>query len=456
MKREVFLLALTLFLSACGGGGDSATSGSADTGASGDSSSDTGDSGDTTTTGKPLILDTLIQGACYNRTAFSGATVVAQDSTGAVIEQYQTDSDGHLDVTVPDETSSVSVVMSTESDGNTSLNIKTYLDFPGGDLGNFIVSEYDPGADCGCSSYGFDIQSLLTNDAGATLKLGATAIALVSGQSSTVTVEHCADEGDDFDMQLIAADGTSAKAAVIDISKVNSVTTLTDSSFDATGLAVDIDNSDENVTYEAKAWLSDGWQLRNSGANTPLFIYPDAADNSAVLAYYDWNGSLNNYQYQGEVGYKDNVENDDPTVSSTLPGTDNQALLDTASAFIDALDNGRINNSSYDLSDVDMRMNNMSIFMVGMATNVSVSWDIEGPVSGTIPTLQFPDDIESQLSTVNYKGYEFELTLFGFDESLSWADYLSERIEQTRTPSLIATDSRFAHYRFMGLYGTPQ
>ncbi len=81
----------------------------------------------------------------------------------------------------------------------------------------------------------------------------------------------------------------------------------------------------------------------------------------------------------------------------------------------------------YDFSGIG---NGRSIFEIRMYDNQDISWSITGPLSGTIPDLDLPTNIETRLSQMSSPG--LSIATYGYHFSGTYHQYLAKYAQESR------------------------
>ncbi|MGS0689417.1 hypothetical protein [Shewanella sp. 0m-4] len=407
--RKWTLTALSaLVLTACGGGGD-------------DSSGSTGNGGSSGGNVPQITLNTVVDNQCGIEQPKSGVKVFVHNNTGDIIAEYVTDADGALTADWPSNAKHITLTADNQYyyKDLPTLKVISNVNVEAGDLGITYFRDDNNDEGCNCKQVEFPVQSLIEDAPDSLLYLGGSSYELTPFTRSPL-IEWCDGVGP-IDVQLIAADGQSSLGGSIDLTDKTQYT-LNMSDFTQQGVVVDYVNPyDARILY---ARSFEGWT--NYSQNDPVFVYPTLTNSSYV-----WPARMGQ-EYIGNVTA--NSYSSARHLVTSEGKTSPIMLWDPANGFSDAVYSlfSEISTGQapyqYDFSNVstDIALTHMSLS--GDIDNGDAEWIIWGGVSGSMPDIKLPADLDAKFDSLNYPRLQIGVRGYGSEKPLSeWRKLLAER-----------------------------
>ena len=360
--------ALTLTLTACGGGSSGEDTPSEGTG-----------SGGVTAPLQKISLEAYTY-SCQTETPYA-TDIVFHNKEGKPVGTAKTNADGVFSGEVPKDTKHVSVLGDeVELDDGEYKKIRTVLDIENrSDLGAFYFTRYK--SDCSCEDYTLDTSELSYTQSGYSLYGGYYF-------PVTDTVSVCGDENIYF--SVVANDLNEAKATITAVPTNTKTIKLTDADFTHQGIAVDHQVSAGTETITTSGYFETienfrFYQFRTVDQLTPTFIFPTLTEHNFYRQYFNERSSVGEVSVRMASQARSRVNNDGTFDLTELPVISPDLSADII-AFASASD------LSYDFSSVDDRLTNVEIdfsFLVDDAAETRFDMNISGYIRGKVPDLSF-------------------------------------------------------------------
>ncbi len=399
-----------LVLTACGGGDSANVDGGGSSG---------GSSGGNV---PQITLNTIVGNKCGIEQPKSGVKVFVHNNAGDVINEYQTDSEGALTADWPNNAKHLTLAANNyyySYNDMPTLRVFSNVDVESGDQGIIYFTDNRDQDDCNCKQVEFPIQSLIASAPDSILYLSGKSYELTPFTSSP-SIEWC-DGAGPIDIQLISADGQSSLGGSIDLSsKSEYVLNVTD--FPHEGVAVDYVNP-----YSARplyALSFEGW--RNHSQDSLVFIYPSLSNQSYV-----WPAQMG----QEYIGNTTADSYSSALHQVTAEGkTSSIELWDPANGFADSVYSlfNEISTGQapyqYDFSNVSTDIGLTHMTLSGDTGDGSAEWIIWGGVSGSMPDLKLPTDLNAKFDSLYSPRLQIGVRGYGSEKPLSeWRKLLAER-----------------------------
>ncbi|TMO54709.1 hypothetical protein [Pseudoalteromonas phenolica] len=361
--------ALTLTLTACGGGssGENTTE------------KDPGSGGGVTAPLQKISLEAYTY-SCQTETPYS-TDIVFHNEAGKPVGTAKTNAEGVFSGEIPKDTKHVSVLGDeVEYDDGEYKKIRTVLDIENRtNLGKFYFNQFK--SDCGCETYTLDTSELTYMETGYSLYAGYFS-------SVTDTVRVCTDE--DIYFSVVANDSNEAKATIMALPTDTKTIKLTDADFADQGVWVDhqVSAGTEYITtagYFEEIHAFKFYQHRQVEQLTPVFIFPTLTEHNFYRQYFDEDSYVGDVNVRMRSQARSRIKNDGSLELTELPIISADLSADIV-AFANASD------LSYDFTSVDDRLTNTEIdfsFLVDDAAETRFDMNIRGYISGKVPDLSF-------------------------------------------------------------------
>lgn len=361
--------ALTLTLTACGGGSSGTNT----------PEKGPGTGGGVTAPLQKISLEAYTY-SCQTETPYA-TDIVFHDEAGKPVGTAKTNAEGVFSGEVPKDTKHVSVLGDeVQYDDGEYKKIRTVLDIDNRtNLGKFYFNQFK--ADCGCETYTLDTSELSYVQTGYSLYAGYFS-------SVTDTIRVCTDE--DIYFSVVANDSNEAKATVMALPTDTKTIKLTDADFNDQGVWVDhqVSAGTEYITtagYFEEIHAFKFYQFRQVEQLTPVFIFPTLTEHNFYRQYFDEESYVGDVYVRMQSQARSRIKNDGSFDLTELPVISPDLSADII-AFANASD------LSYDFSSVDDRLTNVEIdfsFLVDDAAETRFDMNIRGYISGKVPDLSF-------------------------------------------------------------------
>ena len=419
--------ALTLTLTACGGGSSGDDKPSQGTG-----------SGGVTEPLQKISLEAYTY-SCQTETPYA-TDIVFHNEAGKPVGTAKTNAEGVFSGEVPKDTKHVSVLGDeVEYDDGEYKKIRTILDIDNRtNLGKFYFNQFK--SDCGCETYTLDTSELSYMETGYSLYAGYFS-------SVTDTLRVCTDE--DIYFSVVANDSNEAKATVMALPTDTKTIKLTDADFNDQGVWVDhqVSTGTEYITtagYFEEIHAFKFYQSRQVEQLTPVFIFPTLTEHNFYRQYFDEDSYVGDVNVRMRSQARSRIKNDGTFELTELPVISPDLSADIIS-FANASD------LSYDFSSVDNRLTSVYIdfsFLVDDAAETRFDMSIRGYIEGQVPDLSFGDVFPEPNGNATLE--QLDIFLYGYagnPTDKKSVDGLLEEIAQGKH----LTKDKFSNYVYIDL-----
>jgi len=419
--------ALTLTLTACGGGSSGEDTPSKGTG-----------SGGVTAPLQKISLEAYTY-SCQTETPYS-TDIVFHNKEGKPVGTAKTNADGVFSGEIPKDTKHVSVLGDeVEITDGEYKKIRTVLDIENRtDLGKFTF--YRAQNDCGCETYTLDTSEL---------SYVQTGYSLYSGYFSPTpdSVKVCTDE--DIYFSVVANDLNEAKATITALPTDTKTIKLTDADFTHQGVWVDhqVSAGTEYITtagYFEEIHAFKFYQYRQVEQLTPVFIFPTLTEHNFYRQYFDEDSYVGDVNVRMRSQARSRIKNDGVFELTELPVISPDLSADII-AFASASD------LSYDFSSVDDRLTNVEIdfsFLVDDAAETRFDMNISGYISGKVPDLSFGSVFPEPAGNATLE--QLDIFLSGYAGNPTDKKSVDALLEERLQGNHIAKD-KFSNYVYIDL-----
>lgn len=385
--------ALTLTLTACGGG------------SSGDDTFSQGDGKGGLQTIKPknISLKTYTYtNSCDIDTPYS-TDIVFHDKDGKPVGKAKTNAEGVFSGEIPKDTKHVSVLGEEVIFNQAHKKIRTRLDIENrSNLGDFRFLRSDK--DCGCETYSLDSSNLSFLSSGYTLHGSFS-------ENVYDSIKICSEEEVYF--TVLSGDRSESKAAVVTVPKFPKIIKLTDEDFSHQGVEVahqisSTVNSISTMGYFEKHDGFRNWQHTINDDFEPLYVYPSLSEHNFYLQTGKNLTYVGNIKVSLDTHTRSRVTNDGSYVLNELP-IPPTTLSDDFVTFATSSD------LRYDFSSADDRLTNVFMdfsFRVDDAAETRFQLEVQGYITGQVPDLSFGDLFPEP--TGNIKLEQLKISLYGY------------------------------------------
>ncbi|UJF22156.1 hypothetical protein [Shewanella sp. OMA3-2] len=417
---SVLSVSAIVMLSACGGNSDGG-----DTGAS---------------IGKRLTVDLMSEATQCNFTQpLAGADIIVHRQDGSILSQSKSPSNGKVDILWPADAKHISIAVDIDGE----MQVNTHTEMTGGDLGinTFWQSSLD--SQCECETFNFDLSDVNT------VYSGYTALFERSENTSRLL---CKNDGKFAPVHVTLMPqqpGVIAYSAILDINGHDSSQpfTVLSSQFDSaknegTLLSVIVNPYEPNVTrYTTFSETESGrvnWLTWTKGPQ----VFPALLDNNfiSVSASESLGGNeFGDLHYQS--GIRKKVINANVQQDLNLPQDQYQMLAETQ-AILDGMLNG--GGASYNFTNIG---SGNILLAVDLFEYGAARWYIEAPLSGMMPELSLPANIESRFEQLTQP--RMTVSIYGYQNHASnqYQEFRQQRAGKIRENSAVRS-SFFDKYTY--------
>ncbi|TLX45675.1 hypothetical protein C1E24_17320 [Pseudoalteromonas phenolica] len=419
--------ALTLTLTACGGGSSGDDKPSQGTG-----------SGGVTAPLQKISLQAYTY-SCQTETPYA-TDIVFHNEAGKPVGTAKTNAEGMFSGEIPKDTKHVSVLGDEVAfDDGEYKKIRTVLDIENRtDLGKFYFNQLK--SDCGCETYTLDTSEL---------SYAQTGYSLYAGYFSPVTdtVRVCTDE--DIYFSVVANDSNEAKATITALPTDTKTIKLTDADFTDQGVWVDhqVSAGTEYITtagYFEETNAFKFYQFRQVEQLTPVFIFPTLTEHNFYRQYFDEDSYVGDVNVRMQSQARSRIKNDGTFELTELPVISPDLSADIV-AFANASD------LSYDFSSVDDRLTNTEIdfsFLVDDAAETRFDMNIRGYISGQVPDLSFGSVFPEPTGNATLE--QLDIFLYGYAGNPTDKKSVDALLEE-RAQGKHITKDKFSNYVYIDL-----
>ncbi|QSX41031.1 hypothetical protein [Shewanella cyperi] len=414
MRKEICASTLVLALAACGGsGGDSSGSGSNSSGGNG--------SGGST---PRLTLDTRAKAsACDISAPKAGVDVIAHKADGSILAQYKTDSQGHLDISWGSDAHHLTIASQISVAGD--WDIQTSLEQQAGDVGRLTYIDTSLDGQCDCTSFNIDSSEIDASFPSHNLYLQGVNIGGYGGWSEQV----CKNNGTFAPLNLVLVPKESSVpgyAAVVDLNAVaGTQVTLGAALFDGAANQGTLLNVAANVSdYRLRTFslTEQGRQNRLYWNNQQAYVFPELYANNLLEMVQKVNLAD---VAEGRMTYsslqRKRVVDASATQSMAL-AQNSQLMSDEVGGILAAIMNDT--QVDYDFSATGSGRDHMLITLWAH----EVHWNIDGPLKGTIPALDLPENVQQAFESLTEPAIYFGSYGYGHSWNIhQWRSFLAQK-----------------------------
>lgn len=388
---------------------------------------------DSAATAKPtptakLTLELQYQAyKCDITSPVSGADIIFHRQDGSILSQIKSAADGKVNIDWPAEAKHISIAV----DVNGETKINTYTDAVASDFGVLRYREASLDNSCSCETFTFDVSEVKAVYGGFTPLINS---------NESITQTYCKNNERYAPVTIVlmpSQAGVSGFAAELDLNgKDASQTILISSSLFGNSNNVGVlltasvvpfqpfntrFRTYSETEYGRINWL--GWQHEPQ-------IFPNLYANNFVSSYFDENMGGNQY---GDLYYFSSVQKrvTNPTVEQFLELPQNQfQLLEQTDVILSSMVNDGPTN--YDFSTIGK---GKILLSVRLGENGIADWSVEAPLTGVMPELSLPSEIELKFERMtNPKMY---VMIYGYNTHLpsQFNEYRQQRAKRSREQS---------------------
>ncbi|TMP81461.1 hypothetical protein CWB73_07715 [Pseudoalteromonas phenolica] len=423
--------ALTLTLTACGGGS---------------SGEDTPEKGPGSGGGSVTTLPTLQPMSLYaysyqcNEIVPHQAEVVFHDDQGRPLGNSKTDSQGEFAGELPEDTKHISVISQIDDpvDG-AYTKIHTELDIEHRtNLGGFF---FDVNTNnCRCELFSLDTTDFTYTQNGYQLYESAFPL-------SNNKVEVCPFE-DKVYLRVVSNNQQEAKAAVLDLTdeiKSSKTIKLSDAQFQHQGVLVENKQSLNSDLLSTRAYDKELHKYQfvgftNSSDNNALFVFPSVFEDNFYTQSGSETMSPNGLEISFSTHARSKVNAEGEYDLTELPQV-------SANLGADLLNFTNSQDFSYDFSANDERFARAQweySFLVDDTAETRFDWRIEGSISGQIPDLSFGDVFQEPTDPVTLES--LSIFLYGYAGNSTDHKSFSELLDKHNQIKGRLTKPEFSNY----------
>ena len=398
-----------LSLAACGGGNS-------------ESPSDNGGQ----ITPQKLTIDLISQAnLCDVQQPLSGADIIVHRQDGSILSQSKSPSNGKVDIVWPAQAKHLTIA--AEVDGK--LNVDTDTEVVAGDLGIRTYRTTSLDLSCECETFNFDTNELMATYSG---------YKVIIDRVTNESAQFCKQSGQYETLNIVLEpqqSGLNAYAAKMDLNTLDASQTIVipSSIFEGEeneGVQLSLDTSSSelvNLVYSTFSETEFG-RVNWIRWSSELQVFPSLYDNNFLSASVAENLGGNEY---GDVFYMAGARKRITDVNTTqilnLP-QDQNAFLAATSAILDSMIND--GPSSYNFSNIG---SGNTMLYVSLFDSAVGSWDIDAPLSGTMPDLILPAAIEQKFEQMTQPSLNIQVYGYNTHNPSQYDAFRKKRAETTRS-----------------------
>ncbi|AZQ12927.1 hypothetical protein [Shewanella khirikhana] len=413
MKKELTLSILMLALVACGGGSDGGT----------DSGGNSNGSPSVPSTPKLKLSTITAAQQCGLEEARAGVTVIAHRNDGTILSQTTSDTSGLVEIEWPTEAKHLTV--GDISDYSDEMTLYTDMNLPAGDAGKYWFYESYMDDQCNCKTVYLDYAGIQQAYPAYDIYVNGFRVRSTSNvwneqlceggrQTLRVTLAPQIAGNPAFALKKAFSELTDEQYIILEASSFSSA--------DNQSELVTVTSNLTNPRHYGSA-LVDGtlrgqgyWAAPDAHFFPALFDRQQLTVSESELLEETAEASL----YYGK-GRRIAVSDFTSSLDVNVPHNQ-QLVLSEFYRMLEGMNNATSVN--YDFSSFSEGKQAMNISLVEFLV---VSWNVTGPLSGTLPDFKIPDAFQAKLDSLDKADLFFRLS--GYEPDWSYADYTKAIVE---------------------------